>query len=172
MKPWESEESFVNRCIPFLIREGKHPNTSEGRKAAAGECYGIYRNKSEDENELIEIFKSSDIQSVRFAKSKFTRSEAISWAKSHGFKSSDVEETPNQYRLRQFDPNLCSRSGGIKEISSGVQAYICPIKGKKSESVGKDDFDYVVPKTIDELKEGHIVKYKDKIGRIVKVIGD
>lgn len=27
-----------------MIKEGKHPNTSEGRKAAAGECYGVYDN--------------------------------------------------------------------------------------------------------------------------------
>lgn len=44
--------------------------------------------------------------------------------------------------------------------------------GIKSKSVGEDDFDYIIPTTIDELEEGHIVKYKDKIGKIVKVIGD
>ena len=138
---------------------------------------------------MIDILKSSDIQSIRFAKSKFTRTEAVSWAKSHGFKSSDVEETPNQYRLRQFPPTNCLRSGGIKEISDGVQAYICPIKSSKAKdgipqssgsvdfvpteqimSVGEDDFDYIIPITINDLKEGHIVEYKDKIGKIIKVI--
>ena len=44
-KQGESRQSFVNRCIPYLIHEGKHPNTDDGRKAAAGECYGIYDNR-------------------------------------------------------------------------------------------------------------------------------
>ena len=58
-KPNESQADFVSRCIPYLIREGKHPNTPDGRKAAAGECYGIYRNKSKDDvNESIEDLKS------------------------------------------------------------------------------------------------------------------
>jgi hypothetical protein len=40
----ENRQDFANRCIPYLIREGKHPNTKKGRKQAAGECYGIYDN--------------------------------------------------------------------------------------------------------------------------------
>ena len=52
----ESEQDFVNRCIPYLIDEGKHPNTPEGRKRAAGECYGIYRNKSDED---LEEYKAS-----------------------------------------------------------------------------------------------------------------
>lgn len=145
------------------------------KQGAAARASG-WTGKAIDDTEV----KASDIQSLRFTKSKFSRVQAVSWAKSHGFKSSDVDETSNQYRLRQFPPDRCLRSGGIKEISEGVQAYICPIKGTKSDdeieveskSIGEDDFDYVIPKTIEELQEGHIVKYKDKIGKIVKVIGD
>ena len=48
-KPSESRQDFVNRCIPYLIREGKHPNTDKGRKAAAGECYGIYDNRKKSD---------------------------------------------------------------------------------------------------------------------------
>ena len=51
-KEKESEKDFVNRCIPYLINEGKHPNTDKGRKAAAGECYGIYRNKDKHKGSL------------------------------------------------------------------------------------------------------------------------
>jgi len=76
------------------------------------------------------IEKASDIQSVRFDKKKFNRNQAISWAKSHDFKYNDVEETPNQWRLRQFDPKKCIRSGGMKELAPGVMAYICPTSSK------------------------------------------
>ena len=55
---------------------------------------------------------------------------------------------------------------------SGAKVPFVPTEAILSKSVGEDDFDYVIPLTLDELKEGHIVKYKDKIGRIVKVIGD
>lgn len=82
----------------------------------------------------------SRVQSLRFDKKKFSRSQAISWAKSHGFKYGDVEETPNQWRLRQFDPDKCSRSGGIKEFTSGIEAYICPVKNKE-ESIELDVLD-------------------------------
>lgn len=41
-KAGESRDDFASRCISAKIKEGKHPNTPEGRKKAAGECYGIY----------------------------------------------------------------------------------------------------------------------------------
>ena len=54
-KPNESRQDFVNRCIPYLIREGKHSNTADGRKAAAGECYGIYDNKKKSKYKVDDI---------------------------------------------------------------------------------------------------------------------
>ena len=72
------------------------------------------------------IDKASGVQSLRFDKKKFNRQQAISWAKSHGFKSGDVEEMPNEWRLRQFDPKKCLRSGGMKDLDDGVRGYICP----------------------------------------------
>jgi hypothetical protein len=53
----ENIEKFVKRCIPYLIHEGKHPNTPKGRKAAAGECYGIYRSKHKSEDEVAKCIK-------------------------------------------------------------------------------------------------------------------
>jgi hypothetical protein len=38
-KPNETEQEFVNRCIPYMMKEGKT------QEEAAGACYGIYRNK-------------------------------------------------------------------------------------------------------------------------------
>lgn len=95
----ESEADFVKRCIPYLINEGKHPNTPKGRKAAAGECYGIYRNKADD------------------------------------------------------------------IAPSGSTDFV-----PQEDVLSRNNSEYIIPKGIDELKEGHIVKYKDKIGKIVKVI--
>jgi len=37
--PTERQEEFINRCIPFLVAEGKD------REQAAGICYGIWQRK-------------------------------------------------------------------------------------------------------------------------------
>ena len=58
-KQGESRQAFVNRCIPYLIHEGKHPNTDDGRKAAAGECYGIYDNRKKSKS--YDDYKVDDI---------------------------------------------------------------------------------------------------------------
>ena len=85
------------------------------------------RNKAIKQGRAIQVNKaSSGIQSLRFDKKKFNRQQAVSWAKSHGFKSGDVEEMPNEWRLRQFPPGKCLRSGGMKDLSPGVRGYICP----------------------------------------------
>jgi len=76
--------------------------------------------------------QSSKVQSLVFKKPKFNVSKAKSWAKSHGFKSNNVRETENTIRLQQFKPNLCTESGGMKELDIGVIAYICPILVSKS----------------------------------------
>lgn len=77
--------------------------------------------------------KASDVQSLIFRKENFTRSQAVAWANEHGFKSGDVDETENTYRLRQFPPDNCTNSGGMKELSPGVMAYICPVSINKAE---------------------------------------
>ena len=71
------------------------------------------------------------VQALVFNKSKFTVSTAKSWAKSHGFKTYTDRETKNTIRLRQFPPEKCTRSGGMKQLESGIQAYICPVKASK-----------------------------------------
>ena len=76
-----------------------------------------------------ELDKSSDIQSLRFSKDKYPdRSSVVSWAKSHNFKSDNVEEMPNEWRLRQFDPSKCIKSGGMIDLAPGIRGYVCPIK--------------------------------------------
>ena len=138
----EKRSDFISRCIPIVIHEG----TTKDPKQAAAICHSIWRKhhpgaKSEEIqkaresleslktelNDLSEVVKASDIQSLRFDKKKFNRSKAVSWAKSHKFKYNDVEEMPNEWRLRQFNPKKCLRSGGMKDLAPGVRGYICPV---------------------------------------------
>lgn len=37
VKPGESEEAFVSRCVPIVMAEGKTQDQ------ALGQCYGMYR---------------------------------------------------------------------------------------------------------------------------------
>ncbi|MCW3134426.1 MAG: hypothetical protein N2V78_08890 [Methanophagales archaeon] len=80
------------------------------------------------------VKESSDIQTLIFDKSKFSREQALAWAKSHGFKAETSRETENTWRVRQFPPEKCTGSGGNKELADGVMAYICPIAKKLEEA--------------------------------------
>lgn len=186
------------------------------KQGAAARASG-YKGKAVDGT----IVKASGIQSLRFDKKVFNRSEAVQWAKGHDFKSGNVEEMPNEWRLRQFPPGNCLRSGGMKDIDDGVRGYICPIKAKKSEDIEENDeksnkievkmdkndqktpenelksaenlqndlkmkkneqkltkidendekiSKYEPPEDKNDLNEGHFVRFKNKIGLIVKVI--
>jgi hypothetical protein len=39
VKPNESKDKYMSRCVPMLIKEGK------SQKAAIGQCYGMYKSK-------------------------------------------------------------------------------------------------------------------------------
>jgi len=84
------------------------------------------------------VKESSDIQTLIFDKSKFSREQALAWAKSHGFKAETSRETENTWRVRQFPPEKCAGSGGLKELSEGVRAYICPLPSTLSKKVYVD----------------------------------
>lgn len=43
VKPNESRRHFMNRCIPYVIAEGKTP------EQAAGQCAGMYRQARKDQ---------------------------------------------------------------------------------------------------------------------------
>jgi len=165
------------------------------KQGAAAYAHG-YTGKSADdlsEEQLLQMelevdTLSSDVQSIIFKKESFTREQAVSWANSHGFKSGDVEDKENTYRLRQFPPEKCLRSGGMKELAPGVMAYICPISKEKSEDdkkkvpnpdePGQEDNEedelnkksIDIPKTFEEIKENCYIIHKGKIAKIVKVL--
>lgn len=111
--------------------EGKHYYYKRGDKSSMERA----REKAKRQGRAIQVNKSSGIQSLRFDKKRFNKQQAITWAKSHGFKSGDVEEMPNEWRLRQFDPKDCLRSGGMKGLDNGVRGYICLIKSNKTNKL-------------------------------------
>ena len=80
----------------------------------------------------------STAQSVRFDKEKWSKAEAVKWCREHKYITSGYDETENQHRFRQFNPNLCSGSGVMltKNLPDGVQIYACkPKKSAIKESI-------------------------------------
>jgi hypothetical protein len=131
-----------------------------------------------------------DVQTVIFKKENFTRDQAVSWANDHGFKSGDVEETENTYRLKQFPLENFTDSGGMKELSPGIMAYICPIHSNKSEDEDDrkkvpnpdepgdeaepgeetEEWNKNIAKSYDEITKGSYIIYKGKVSKILKVL--
>jgi len=90
----------------------------------------------------LEKQESLVIQTLLFDKKKFSRSQAVSWAKDHDFKSSKVDETENFFRLRQRKPNDFKRdSFRTKELTSGIKGVF----GRLKAGVKKLDSDIVWP---------------------------
>ena len=136
--------------VRIPIQPCKDKGKSGYRWGKSGKCY-VYisgdeasrkraKAKATKQGRAIQVNKQIDniskqggkVQSLVFRKPKFDVSRAKSWAKSHGFKSGNVRETENTVRLQQFKPELCEKSGGMKELDTGVMAYICPISTSKS----------------------------------------
>jgi len=68
------------------------------------------------------IGPGKEIQTLIFPKSKFTRQQALSWAKKHGFKHYTSNIDPNTIRVRQFPPNLIKKTLGTFEVDKGIKA--------------------------------------------------
>jgi hypothetical protein len=75
-------------------------------------------------------------QTLIFDKKKFTREQAIRWAKGHNFKADKVDETENSYRLRQRAPGDFARMRTIS-ITDGVQMVVGVLK----QATDKSDHD-------------------------------
>lgn len=78
------------------------------------------------------ISKQTDVQSLVLSKTRFkTVAEARAWVKENGGITDKVDEKPNTFRFRQFNPSLC-KDGTFrnKKITEGVIAVICVPKGK------------------------------------------
>ena len=53
--------------------------------------------------------RATVVQSLVFDKDFFTKASARTWAKSHGFRSTGVDETLNTFRIRQHSPDDFTR---------------------------------------------------------------
>ena len=84
----------------------------------------------EAENELKKMEQDQDsfvIQTLIFSKEKFTKKEAINWAKDNNFKHGSIDETEESFRLRQRNPDDFIRMRTI-EIKKGIKAVGGPLK--------------------------------------------
>lgn len=71
---------------------------------------------------------ATEVQTLIFDKTKFDRSAAKKWAKEHDYKSGNVEDTEDSFRLRQRDPGDFVRMRTI-EFEPGIKAVVGPLKG-------------------------------------------
>ena len=68
---------------------------------------------------------SSEVQSLMFDRSVFSKPEAVQWATQHGFGAPKVHLTPNLIRLRQVSPTRFKRSSfRTISMSEGVKAVV------------------------------------------------
>lgn len=86
----------------------------------------------------------SDIQSLLFDNSKFTRAQAVKWAKDHDFHSSKVDKTEDKWRLRQKEPGECQDFATIT-LTAGVKGVLCIMDKEKCgwvEKLTQDETEY------------------------------
>lgn len=152
----ESEDAFVKRCIPVVIREGTAKDGSQGnavchsmwrqhQKRQRGEAFDFNGSYTEGDGYLLDVFESAaeyfmyeaqrgrpptTVQTLIMSKERFsTKAEAQTWARDHGFKAEDVRETTRSWRLRQRNPGeFTQTSFRVISMTRGVQAVIGRLK--------------------------------------------
>jgi hypothetical protein len=85
--------------------------------------------------------EATKVQTLIFSKDHFDDGEAGQWARDHGFKASDMDETENSFRFRQKNPD------GFKVLRTirfrpGVQAVV-GVKESADDSDTEDDLENV-----------------------------
>lgn len=96
-------------------------NYSEAQDQKAGET--IYTLKILKEGG--QIPPHTKIQTLIFDKNKFTKADARTWAYEHGFRHRTIEETENNYRIRQENPEkFKSDSFRTIELKDGIKSVI------------------------------------------------
>lgn len=152
----ESEQDFVRRCIPVVIREGTANDGAQGnaichsmwrqhQKRARGEAFEFNGDYVNGDGYVLDVFECAaeffvyeaqrgrpptTTQTLIMSKERFTtRAAAKSWAKDNGFKSDDVRETTRSWRLRQRPPgDFRQTSFRVISMTRGVQAVIGRLK--------------------------------------------
>lgn len=97
-----------------------------------GAVLGSERGDTRRRRELLENRRTcprgTQVQTLLFDRDKFTRAEAIAWARRNGYVAHKIDTTANKYRLRQKAPSHFTR-GSFRTImlSDRVEAVIgCP----------------------------------------------
>lgn len=81
-----------------------------------------------------EDVEESKVQTLIFDKDYFSQGEAESWAKSHDFTVSKVDEKDETYRIRQENPDKFPRMRTI-QFGPGIKAVVGFAKGEKREQL-------------------------------------
>jgi hypothetical protein len=88
----------------------------------------------------IKIRPSQKIQSIIFDKKLWKLTNCKKWLKKHGFKS-DLDDKPEHYRFRQFDPEECCNYK-TKDIGEGIKLILGSLKRLKNKSRKNINMDY------------------------------
>lgn len=107
------------------------------------------------------------MQTLIFLKSKFTKEQAISWAKSHGKKHNSVRETSDSFRLRQRPPSDFDNSTyRTVKLTDGVSAVLGKLKSSKAiieQYLGEEDiYEFIIDEKGIEWTTGFIRKRGNK----------
>jgi phage head maturation protease len=108
--------------------------TSEGKQAKIS-------TKQED---------SSIVQTLIFSKAEYDEEEAVKWASDHDYRSDNVDETDESYRLRQREQeDFDEESLRTIELDSGVSAVV----GQINKDVGEaNEMDEKILEMLEEMK--------------------
>lgn len=68
------------------------------------------------------------VQSVRFDKKRWSQAQASKWLAQHGYRNYGVDETQNQLRYRQYDPEpqTMYRYNTSIKLPAGIR-FIVPV---------------------------------------------
>lgn len=85
----------------LFSKKGKRLGTFDSKKAAEKREREInfFKHKGKGQDK-----ESTEVQTIIFSKSKFSKQEARNWLKEHDFESSSIDETSESFRARQESP--------------------------------------------------------------------
>lgn len=121
--------------------------------------------------DVLEFLKqqAKQIQSLILSKRRFKdQTAAVAWLKENEFRSDKIDDTPNTFRARQFDPGRCKdNSFATISLTSGVRAVICAKKTIIIEATRDPDGNLLVlmsPEFLEMIQEAapdHQVEVKE-----------
>lgn len=118
-----------------------------------------------------ECKQSTKVQSILFDKNTFTKKQAINWLKKHN-KKYNLDETDNNYRFRQEDPELFDKKTfKTIQFTNGIKAIIaCPLdkmeKGGDVKIIESPETIEHKP-TFEKIKKGAI-KTAEDLGKSIE----